>query len=173
MAVTIGGEGDGVSDSDLIEKETWIEHVLGVRLDGGAPHPDDRRAGVRLTQAMMLWNSTRMQVGKQINTLQSAILAAAEGDEQYPDIVDGVANLEDVMNHLDDSLGDVLSAIRATPDWKEKAALSKQARDIVKRVAAYVAGDALLADIDTKNGFVTLEIKPKVTQALSTILQML
>ena len=154
-------------------KNAWVELALGVHINDGGPGDGAARVGVRLTHAMMVWNSARMHVGQQLDTLRTAILKAAQGDEQYPDIVDGLGNLDAIMDRLDDRLGEKLSAIRFTKDSKEKAALAKQARDVVKQVEAYLASDPLIADIDTKNGFVTLDIKPKVTEALNTMLEML
>jgi hypothetical protein len=156
-------------------KNAWVERVLGCRISapGDAPTQEGRGAGVRLTQALMLWNQARSNIGKQVETLQKAILAASAEDEAYPDIVDGIGNIEAVLSLLDDELLEVLSAIRATQDVAEKAKLSGRARDIVKRCQAAAAADALLADIDTKNGFVTLDIKSQVTGTLAKVLEMI
>jgi hypothetical protein len=161
---------------DLTAKSTWVQRVLGVAIPAtvtGSAETGDKRAGLRLTQAMMEWNRTRSDVGRQIAQLQDAIISASAEEPDYPAIVDGVGNLEDILSRLDDSLGEKLSGIRMTTDPTEKAKLLQQAKDIVRGIASWAASDPLLADIDTQNGFVTLTIKSSVTQALTTIEQSL
>jgi hypothetical protein len=158
--------------ADLAVKNAWIERVLGVRVGTGSGGPG-QKAGVRLTQALILWNQTRSYVGQQVTALQRAILEASAEEEEYPDIVAGIDNLETVMSLMDDELLDVLSTIRATKDEGEKVKLLEQAHAIVKRCQGKAEGNGLLDDIDTKNGFMTLDIKQRITGTFTQVLELL
>ncbi|MGH7042960.1 MAG: hypothetical protein ACREFY_12625, partial [Acetobacteraceae bacterium] len=141
---------------------------LGIRPEGATPQAGrdrtapDPRAGVRLTQPLMSWNATRMVVGKQIDLLQNAILAASDEEEEYPDILANIGNLDAVMSRLDDSLSAKLSELRTAPDAAAKATAADYARKMVQGLQPYVADDELLADISGNNGFLPLDIKARL-----------
>lgn len=155
----------------LALRNDWVKRVLGLSPNGGAP--PDPRAGVRLTRALMTWNAARMQVGQQIDLLQNAILAASSEEAEYPDILANIGNLDAVMDQLDDSLSAKLSELRTTPDPAAKAAIAGEARKKVQQLQSYVAADELLADIDGNNGFLTLDIKARLSRALAAMLQVI
>lgn len=155
----------------LALRNDWVKRVLGLGLNGRPP--PDPRTGVRLTRALMTWNGARVQVGQQIGLLQKAILAASSEEAEYPDILANIGNLDAVMDRLDDSLSAKLSELRTTPDPATKAAVSGEARKMVQELQSYVATDELLADIDGNNGFLTLDIKARLSQALAAMLQVI
>ena len=155
-----------------LDQNNWVERVLGLRLSGAAPRGDGR-AGVRLTQALMVWNATRIDTRKQIEALQAAVLSTAKDEEDYVDILANIGNLDAVMERLDDSLGAKLSEIRTTPDPAEKARLSGEARKLVQALQGFVETDTLLADMNAGNGFMDLGVKPKLQTALAAMLDII
>jgi hypothetical protein len=165
-----------MSGSTSAERQ-WVERVLGVRFSaatsGMAKATESTRpqtASTRLHQGLLIWNNTRSYVGQQITRLQQAIVAEMRDEPDIKDIVANISNLEEPIDELDDSLTDKLSELRATTDPARQAALSNEARAIVARFQKYVADDGLMNEIDD-NGFIPLDIKPKVTAALAAVLQ--
>jgi hypothetical protein len=165
-----------MSGSISAEKQ-WVERVLGVRFAAAtsamakaAESPRPQSASTRLHQGLLIWNNTRSYVGQQITRLQQAIVAEMRDEPDIKDIVANISNLEEPIDKLDDSLTDKLSELRATTDPAQQAALSNQARAIVAGFQKYVAEDGLMNEIDD-NGFIPLDIKPKVTAALAAVLQ--
>jgi len=165
-----------MSGSITAERQ-WVERVLGVRFSDAAPDmakatepTRPQSASTRLHQGLLVWNNTRSYVGQQITKLQQAIVADMRDEPDIKDIVANISTLEEPIDKLDDSLSDKLSALRATTDPAEQAALSNDARAIVALFQKYVAEDGLMNEIDD-NGFIPLDIKPKVTAALAAVLQ--
>ena len=163
----------------------WVERVLGVSLSGGGaasqtagasgiaggdPGVGERGAAVRLAQGLLQWNSTRSHVASEISKLQSAIVTEMQDHPEFDEIVAHIENLDNVLDHLDDRLGDVLGEMREAASPAAKGRLSTQARRLVGEMQAYVAGDPLMQDIDD-NGFVPLSVRSRVEQTLSSILQ--
>jgi hypothetical protein len=146
----------------------WIARVLGVGLTDASAGPDPGGAAVRLAKGMILWNQTRSYVSQQIKRLQDAILAQAENEPDYEDIAGNIGNLEDVLEVLDDRLTDKLNALRDTTDPTQKQALSEQARDVVLEYQSAIEANELINDIDD-NGFVPLDIKPRVAATLDEV----
>jgi hypothetical protein len=140
----------------------------------GATPPDSAtrspRAGVRLTEALMIWNRTRSYVGQQVTRLQQEIIAQTRDEEEADEISANVVILEDLLDLLDDSLSEKLSELRAAAEPAAKAALSEQAKEIVISFQNKVAEDKLMNRID-HNGFVELDIKPTVTATLIEVLK--
>jgi hypothetical protein len=153
-------------------KDAWVERVLGYSVAAAAATARPNGAAVRLTKGLLLWNNTRGYVSRQIKTLQQAILADMQDEPDFDDIKANLGNLEEMLEVLDDSLADKLGELHATADPARKAVLSGEARAIVTRFQQYVANDGLVNEIDD-NGFVSLDIKPKVSAALAEILQMI
>jgi hypothetical protein len=153
--------GNAAAAAGTIEK---LRQVLGT------PAPA-RPAGavVRVAQALLLWNDTRSHVAQQIKTLQQAIIDQIPDDPDYEEIKANLGNLEELLEWLDDSLGDKLNALRGTTDAAEKVKLSEEARQIVIGFQQRVASDGLMNEIDD-NGFIALDIKPRVTAALAGVL---
>lgn len=135
--------------------------------DGAARSP---RAGVRLTEALMIWNRTRSYVGQQVTRLQQEILAQTQDEEDFDEISANVGILEDLLDLLDDSLGEKLSELRAATEPAAKAALSQQAKDIVISFQNKAAENKLIKRIDD-NGFVELDIQPTVKATLIEVLK--
>lgn len=153
------------------DQKTWVARVLGVPFPGiAAGSLRTEGAGVRLAKGVLLWTETRRFVAGQIGTLQQAILKDTQDDPDYDEIVAGLSNLDDVMEHLDDQLTEKLGEIQAESDPSAKTRLSAQARKIVADMQTYVASDSLMAEIDN-NGFTQTTIKPRVEQTLAAILQ--
>lgn len=137
---------------------------------GPGAQPKGDEAGVRLAKGLLVWNQTRSYVGQQIAKLQAAILTGMKDEPDFEDIKANIGNLEELLETLDDSLSDQLSLLRGAADPAKKAVLSDEARAIVARFQKYVAEDDLMNDIDD-NGFIPLDIKPKVTAALAAVLK--
>lgn len=155
--------------ASLDGQKAWVERVLGYRFaNAGAEQP--KGAAVRLAQGLLVWNNTRSYVSQQLKVLQQAILDQTQDEPDFEDIKAHLGSVEDILETLDDSLTDKLNELRGITDPAKKAEVSKQARDIVIRFQAYAAEDGLMNDID-HNGFVPLDIKPKVTAALAAVLQ--
>ena len=158
-------------------KKEWVERVLGIQFAGNTSSMIEAKqpakpqgSAVRLAQGLLVWNSTRSYVGQQIAKLQGAILADMQHEPDFEDIKANIGNLEELLETLDDSLSAKLGELRGTTDLAQKAKLSDEAKVIVARFQSYVAEDALMNEIDD-NGFVPLDIKPKVTAALAAVLQ--
>jgi hypothetical protein len=155
-----------MSDSNSPKRE-WVERVLGYRFAPRASRPDG--AAVRLAVGMVEWNQTRSYVNQQIKRLQSAIASEMRDEPDIGDITANLGNLEDLLEVLDDSLGVKLGELRGTMDVAKKAVLSQEAKGIVARFQKYVAEDGLMNEIDD-NGFIPLDIKPRVAAALDSVL---
>ena len=81
-----------------------------------------------------------------------------------------VANLEEILENLDDSLTGKLNELRAETDADKKAALSEAARASVRKMMAYAGSDSLMQVIDDQNGFMPLTIQARVSSALTEVL---
>jgi hypothetical protein len=150
------------------EQRGWVQRVLGLGM-GQSEQAAIEGAAVRLAKGMLLWNQTRGYVAEQIKALQSAILKQTAGEPDFAEIRDNLGNLEEILEVLDDRLTLKLNEMRASTDTAAKRQLSVEARVIVAQYQAYVEEDELMNDID-QNGFIPLDIKPKVTATLTTLL---
>jgi hypothetical protein len=150
------------------EQRGWVQRVLGLGM-GQSEQAAIEGAAVRLAKGMLLWNQTRGYVAEQIKALQSAILKQTAGEPDFAEIRDNLGNLEEILEVLDDRLTLKLNEMRASTDTAAKRQLSAEARVIVAQYQAYVEEDELMNDID-QNGFIPLDIKPKVTATLTTLL---
>lgn len=129
-------------------------------------------AAVRVAKGLLLWNATRSHVDQQLKTLEAAILAQTQDEPDFDAIRDNAGAIYAVLERLDDSLTGTLNDLRGATDPAKKQALSEDARNIVTGYQRFVANDELMADIDD-NGFVPLDIKPRVTAALDAVLHVL
>jgi hypothetical protein len=150
------------------EQRGWVQRVLGLGM-GQSEQAAIEGAAVRLAKGMLLWNQTRGYVAEQIKALQSAILKQTAGEPDFAEIRDNLGSLEEILEVLDDRLTLKLNEMRASTDAAAKRQLSVEARVIVAQYQAYVEEDELMNDID-QNGFIPLDIKPKVTATLTTLL---
>lgn len=152
-------------------RRAWVTRVLGVHL-GQPPSPPNtgtpKGAAVRLAQAMIEWNSTRVFVGAQVRQLQAAILEATSTLENHDAIKANIGNLDALLETLDDSLTVKLNELRATDDEAQKRRLSEEARGIVAAFQKFTAEDALMNAIDD-NGFLPLTIKSRVVASLDIV----
>lgn len=167
--------------SEADAKSEWVERVLGYRASAAqnptqnpasnpvadAPRSGNlNQAGVRLAQGLLIWNAARRYASEQITALQQVILKETRGEPDFKSIEASVGSLDDLLESLDDSLGQKLGELRETADPARKAVLSSEAVAIVERFQAFVAEDSLMNDIDD-NGFMPLDIKAKITAALA------
>jgi hypothetical protein len=148
-------------------KREWVERVLGYRFADSPSRPDG--AAVRLAHGLLEWNQTRGYVSQQITRLQQAIASEMRDEPDIADITANLGNLGELLEVLDDSLGVKLGELHGTADPTKKAALSQEAKGIVARFQKYVAEDGLMNEIDD-NGFIPLDIKPRVAAALTSVL---
>lgn len=152
-------------------KKAWIERTLGFQfLAAASTRPEG--AAVRLAKGLLVWNSTRSYVSGQLKILQQKILKDTQDESDFDDIKANVGNIEELLEVLDDSLSDKLGELRGTTDPATKTTLSAEAKQIVIRFQKYVAEDKLMIDIDD-NGFIPLDIKPKVSAALAAVAQII
>jgi hypothetical protein len=156
-------------------KSAWLARVLGYHRQGASGRADQSAqtadpGAARLDKGVLLWNSTRSYVGQQVSRLQQAILSDAQDEPDFDEIKANLGNLEEVLEVLDDSLSKKLGELRGATDPATKATLSAEARAIVARFQKYLAEDGLMNDID-QNGFVELDIKAKVSAALTAVMQ--
>jgi hypothetical protein len=181
------GENDRMAEGQDT-RAAWVQRVLGV----GMPAPPGAVAGqaqgaspaattapppagggegavVRLGKGMLVWNSTRSYVAQQIKVLQDAIIAQSTDEPDFNEIKASLVKLEVLLEVLDDRLIGKMDALRGTTDPAAKAKLAEEARDIVREYQAYVASDPLVNEIDD-NGFLPLDIRPKVTASLQAVL---
>jgi len=147
----------------------WVQRVLGCTLLQPPVEQRSEGPGIRLAKGLMIWNSTRSYVANRVADLQTAILLESQDEPDYPEIVDNIGKLDAVLEGLDDSLSEALGELQAASDPDKKASLSETARQIVLRFQKFSATDALINDIDD-NGFLPLDIKPRIDQALATVL---
>ncbi len=158
------------------DQHAWVKRVLGIDLPAAirtADGPDAKEVrpeqeGVRLAKGMLLWNQTRGYVAQQIRALQDTIRARTKLDPQYDEICSNLGNLEEILEVLDDELIEKLNEMRATTDPAVKRKLSEQARGLVAAYQAYAGTDELMNDIDN-NGFMSLDIKARVTATLKDV----
>ncbi len=157
--------------AETTEKQRqWVETVLGVRF---APTISQTEGAViRLGKAMQVWNATRGYVARQIKTLQDAIVVAAANEPDIDVIKSNLGNLDVLLEVLDDRLIGKMNELRGTADPAAKTKISEQARAIVVGYQKYVAEDRLVNDID-RNGFVTTDIKTRVSASLAEVLKVI
>ena len=149
------------------ERNQWVERVLGYRFAAGSEQRP-KGAAVRVAQGLLVWNAARAYVGQQVKKLQQAIIAQTEDEADAAEIKANIGNLEALLELLDDSLSVKLGQLRATTDPTEKEAISQEAKAVVEKFRGTLAGNALFNEIDD-NGFIPLDIAPKVTAALAAV----
>ena len=161
----------------------WVQRVLSVPMGvaeqqdtpvngaaGDASQGRPKGQAVRLAQAMITWNNTRSYVGQQVKRLQATILEATSTQPNFAEIKSNITNLEAVLEGLDDSLGVKLGQLRENFETEAKDKISQEARGIVAKMQKFAAEDKLMNDIDN-NGFVTLDIKARVTASLDEVMK--
>ena len=129
-------------------------------------------AVVRLAKGLLLWNGTRGYVQQQLKKLGEAILAQSVDEVDFDAIKANLGRLDAILEVLDDRLTDKLNELRGATDVEAKARIAEEARGVVREYQTYVAGDALMADID-RNGFIALDLKARVTAALDGVLKII
>jgi predicted transcriptional regulator len=156
--------------ADIAEtKKAWVAHTLGVAIAGVGPQGRPEGAAVRVAKGLLLWNQTRSHIAQQVKTLQTAIIKQTQDEADFKEITANIHSLEDVLELLDDRLTEQLNALRMEFDPAEKAAISGRARKLVSEYQASVAANGLINAIDD-NGFVPLDILPRVKSTLAAVL---
>ncbi len=161
-------------------RREWIERVLSVQfaapsvtgqsIQSGAQGQAPKGAVVRLAQALLEWNNTRSYVGQQVKALQDTILEATSAQPEFDTIKANIGNLEALLETLDDSLTAKLNELRSADEGAAKTKLSNEARDIVAKFQKFTADDPLMNAIDD-NGFLPLDIKPRVVASLDEVMK--
>ena len=129
-------------------------------------------AAVRVAKGLLLWNGTRTHVDQQLKKLTAAIIADSEDEPDFEAIKANAGAVHVILDRLDDRLSEKLDALRGTTDPAAKVAITREARDIAIGYQAYVANDPLMNDIDD-NGFIPLDIRPRLTATLDAIVETL
>lgn len=129
-------------------------------------------AGVRVAKGLLLWNGTRSYVSQQLAKLEDAIVAECSEEPDFDQIKANVGAINAVLDRLDDRLSEKLDQLRGTTDRQQKLAISNEAKQVVADYQRYIAEDELMADIDD-NGFIPLNIKPRLVAVLDAVLQTL
>ncbi len=162
----------------------WVQRVLDVPMEATAqPSGADSGTGggatngavpkgqvIRLAQAMIVWNNTRTYVAQQVKQLQDTILEATSTQPNFDEIKANISNLEAVLEGLDDNLTVKLNQLRDNYENEAKDKISQEARGLVAKMQKFAAEDQLMNDIDN-NGFVTLDIKARVTASLDEVMK--
>lgn len=162
--------------SNSLAKRAWIEQVLGYRFPPelklrtpAAPAPT--RSVVTYAKSRLAWLAARQKVQGEIEKPRGGLIAAFQGfdidAELHSEYTQFVAP---VLEALDESLADKLDEATNATDPAKRSKLVEEARAIIQRYESYIAGEPVIAALDT-NPVVPLAIRQTLTTTLTALAQ--
>ena len=136
--------------------------------DRAAPDAFDPTAGGAFAQASQAWRSTRTQISGDLDKLHGAFAAAFKDHGNGPEIEKAFrARVDALLDTMDETLSHKLDEVQKATDPALHAKLVQEARAILLRHQAQVAGDAAIAALDA-NPFMPLQIAKTLNQTFSS-----
>jgi hypothetical protein len=149
-------------------QDAWIEKLLGIdpkKGRGAAP----RGNGRVFEKSRLAWTAARKQVERDLGKLGDAIAATYEGHGAAGDLELAFrAKVEAMLSTLDHSLADKLDEVNRAADAAAHTELVQEARQIIRRYEAYLAGEPMIAKLDA-NPFVPTAIAKTLTATLEVL----
>ena len=137
--------------------------------DAAGPQPPTPAAIAAYGKARTAWLATRQKVEIDIDSLQKKFSATFKGHTLADDLEAAFKKrVEPVLERLDNELAHTLEAATKAKDGPEHAKLVAEAKRIMQRYQAFVAGDPTLAELD-ENPLVPLAIQKTLTTTLDVL----
>ena len=134
--------------------------------DSNAPRPGSL---VAYRKAMLAWRDARLQARAELAKLEVAILDQYEQDEDFPELLDTVGRVYDILasGNLDGRLLDTLDdALNAS--GPERIKLQQECQRLVKDYLRILDSNELVAAID-HNPFVSIKVRGPLAKALTDL----
>jgi hypothetical protein len=124
---------------------------------------------VAYAKSRLAWLAARKKVESDLDKLRSAIVSTYANDGIAADLEKRYTEkVAPVLANLDESLADKLDEATNATDPTKRAALVAEAKKIMQGYGAYLAGEKIIADLDT-NPFVPLAIQQTIAATLTTL----
>jgi hypothetical protein len=118
--------------------------------------------------ARLAWLDARKRVDAELAGLKSAIAAAYRGSPREKAAQAAARSLDIILRSLDESLADKLDAGRNAPDAQGRAAINKQALDIIARYQGFIYSSPLVREIDS-NPFAPVGVQELLVSTLENL----
>ena len=132
------------------EQDAWLRSVLGIKLRGAgeaAGSPAGEHGRVAFARARLAWEGAKKQAASDLASLRQAVEGDAN-EENAAIFATAVRQLEQVMAHFQEGLGDTLDDLLNADDPGRVAALKARSRQIVDRYLALIGSDPVLAHLE-------------------------
>ena len=133
--------------------------------DYAADVPDDVKP---FAISRLKWKSTLSTIRSELKKLQASIKSVCGSDPELKPVADGVGELDEYLNRLDERLADKLDEVVNASPGDTRDALKAQARGILKEYQSELNSDFFKA-VDAQNGFTNVAIASTANSALSKI----
>ena len=168
-----------MSSTQTPEQSAWLRRVLGVgpadsRGAAGAAAPPAAAppaaaSGAIYAKSRTAWIATRAKVESEITKLHGALSSAYQGHKAAQTLETAFqTRVAAMLSELDDSLAEKLDEVNKATDASQRAKLVQEARSVMQRYEAYVAGEPLIAKLDA-NPFVPVAIEKTLTATLTAL----
>jgi len=162
--------------SDSPAKRAWILQVLGYKFPpqlalktGNAPAP--AASVVTYAKSRLAWLAARQKVQSEIDKLRGGLIAAFDGFDIQTELhAEYTQFVAPVLEALDESLADKLDEATNATNPATRAKLVDEAKAIIQRYQAYLAGEPVIIALDT-NPIVPVAIRPTLTTTLTALAQ--
>ena len=160
-----------MSATQTPEQSAWLRRVLGVgpTESRGAAAPPAAGSGALYAKSRTAWIATRAKVESEIAKLHGALSSAYQGHGAAQTLETAFqTRVAAMLSELDDSLAEKLDEVNKATDASQRAQLVQEARSVMQRYEAYVAGEPLIAKLDA-NPFVPVAIEKTLTATLTAL----
>jgi methylglyoxal synthase len=124
---------------------------------------------VAYAKSRLAWLAARKKVESDLDKLRSAIVTTYANDGIAADLEKRYTEkVAPVLANLDESLADKLDEATNATDPARRAALIAEAKKIMQGYGAYLAGEKIIADLDS-NPFVPIAIQQTISATLTTL----
>ena len=164
-----GGTGERQTQVDQKSQKPGIPERSKRPPDEEVKALEERRRGFK--QARAAWVTVKTNAEGDLEKVKAGARRAYLADsKQFPRIVQGCKQIDDILDNLDDELRDTLDRYASTPikDQTKLAGLAAQAIEILDRYQHYVANNTVMRAIDMKE-FADVTIHAQVMKALSNL----
>ena len=135
-----------------------------------APGPAAPGKFVAMQKSRLIGESARRRVGGEVQSLKTAVAAAAKGDADETAVLSALNQLDDIMSRLDERLIEKLDAMLNIPDPNAHGTLLQEAKGILSEYVAYTQSSPLVQKLDGDTPFgVKLSIASTMTATLKAL----
>lgn len=134
-----------------------------------APQQPATGGAVAYAKSRLAWIAARKKVEGDLEKLRSAIVTTYSQDGIAADLEKRYSErVAPVLANLDEKLADKLDEATNATDPQQRTALVAEAKQIMQGYEAYLAGEKIIADLDT-NPFVPVAIQQTISATLATL----